>query len=226
MRRRVAFPIASALLAAACVPHGRPPVERAPTRRTAAAIPPTRAAVPVDSATRRMCLAQLSADGARYTPLPDHVYTSQCSALNAVQLTDIGMPVTNLGPMTCPLADALTRWTRDATQKAAVAWLDSPVTRIESFGTYSCRPINNVPGARLSEHGLANAVDISGFVLANGRRITVLGDWTGPDPDARNFLHAVHDAGCRRFHVVLGPDANALHRNHFHFDMGHGVACS
>jgi hypothetical protein len=225
MRRSASLAVA-ALIAASCVPQGRPPAGRAPSNRPSVAIPRSQPAPPVDAAARRMCLAQLSADGARYTPLPDHVYNSQCSALNAVQLTDIGMPVTNLGPMTCPLADALARWTRDATQKAAVAWLDSPVVRIESFGTYSCRPINNVAGARLSEHGLSNAVDISGFVLANGRKITVLADWNGPDPDARNFLHAVHDAGCRRFQVVLGPDANALHRNHFHFDMGHGRACS
>jgi hypothetical protein len=62
-------------------------------------------------------------------------------------------------------------------------------------------------------------------VLANGRRITVLNDWNGPDQYARNFLRAVHNAGCRRFHVVLGPDANALHRNHLHFDMGPGTYC-
>jgi hypothetical protein len=179
----------------------------------------------VDEQARRACLARLTADGARFHALPDRYYTDQCWALAAVRLDDIGMPVTNLGQMTCELADSLTRWTRDATQKAAVAWLDVPVTRIESFGTYSCRPINNVPGARLSEHGHSNAVDISGFVLANGRRITVLDDWNGPDQYARNFLRAVHDAGCRRFNVVLGPDANALHRNHFHFDMGPGHAC-
>ncbi|WP_419825633.1 extensin family protein [Sphingomonas sp.] len=215
---------------ASCVPAARAP-RRAP-------VPPRRAgpqsAVPpsspyqrpvVDEQARRACLARLSADGARFQPLPDRFYTDQCWALAAVRLDNIGMPVTNLGQMTCELADSLTRWTRDATQKAAVAWLDAPVIRIESFGTYSCRPINNVPGARLSEHGHANAVDISGFVLANGRRITVLADWNGPDPYARNFLRAVHDAGCRRFNVVLGPDANALHRNHFHFDMGPGRAC-
>lgn len=229
---RVAFVIAAGVLLVSCVPRGHPPARRAPARR----VPPRAGVVPYSTpayarpvpsaAERRQCQAALTADGAQFRVLPDHVYSSECSALDAVQLTDIGMPVTNLGQMTCPLADALTRWTRDATQKAAVAWLDSPVVRIESFGTYSCRPINNVPGARLSEHGLSNAVDISGFVLASGRRITVLDDWNGPDQYARDFLRAVHDAGCRRFHVVLGPEANALHRNHFHFDVGPGQACS
>lgn len=213
----------SALLVS-CVPSGhRPPPQ--PSRSPATSYRPAPPRPITDMAARRQCLAQLSADGARYSVLPDRDYGNGCSAIDTVQLSDIGMPVTNLGGMTCPLADALARWTRDATQKAAQAWLASPVIRIESFGTYSCRPINNQAGNRLSEHGLSNAVDISGFVLASGRHITVLADWNGPDEYARDFLRAVHDAGCRRFHVVLGPDANALHRNHLHFDMGPGTYC-
>ena len=211
------------LFAAACVPSGQAPRHRQPQPSARYPRPTPR---PVyDAAARRQCLAQLTADGARYTELPDRVYGGGCSAIGTVKLEDIGMPVTNLGAMTCPLADALTRWTRDATQKAATAWLSSPVVRIESFGTYSCRPINGVEGNRLSEHGRSNAVDVSGFVLADGRRITVLDGWNGPDRYTRDFLRAVHDAGCRRFHVVLGPDANALHRNHLHFDMGPGPYC-
>jgi hypothetical protein len=221
-RLRVALvAVAAALVAISCVPKGHQPPRVAPAPRTAA--PTIRPAY--DAAAHRQCLAQLTADGARYTTLPDRIFGGGCSALGTVQLTDIGMPTTNLGAMTCPLADAFTRWTRDATQKAAVAWLSSPVIRIESFGTYSCRPVNNVEGNKLSQHGLSNAVDISGFVLADGRRITVLDDWNGSDEYARNFLRAVHDAGCRRFSVVLGPDANALHRNHLHFDMGPGPYC-
>ncbi len=222
MRRlRIALVAAAAAIAmVSCVPR-REQTTRPPAPRHSPA--PVQAGY--DSAAHRQCLAQLTTDGARYNVLPDRVFGGGCSALGTVQLTDIGMPTSNLGAMTCPLADAFTRWTRDATQKAAVAWLSSPVVRIESFGTYSCRPVNNVAGNHLSEHGLSDAVDISGFVLANGRRITVLGDWNGADEYVRNFLRAVHDAGCRRFHVVLGPDANTLHRNHLHFDMGPGPYC-
>jgi hypothetical protein len=221
-RLRILFVVA-AVAVVSCVPHRRPPPSTPLPAPAPHRPPPQRPAY--DAAARRQCLADLTADGARYSVLPDRTFAGGCSAIGTVQLSDIGMPVTNLGAMTCPLADAFTRWTRDATQKAAVAWLDSPVVKIESFGTYSCRPVNNVAGGRLSEHGLSNAVDISGFVLANGRRITVLADWNGPDEYARNFLRAVHDAGCRRFHVVLGPDANALHHNHLHFDMGPGPYC-
>ncbi|MEA3041813.1 MAG: hypothetical protein QOC65_1302, partial [Sphingomonadales bacterium] len=81
------------------------------------------------------------------------------------------------------------------------------------------------PGARLSEHGSANAVDVAAFLLADGRRITVLEGWNGGDEDARMFLRAVHRAGCRRFSVGLSPDSDAYHYNHLHFDLGRGPYC-
>jgi hypothetical protein len=49
--------------------------------------------------------------------------------------------------------------------------------------------------------------------------------WTGADGRVPGFLRAVHDAGNRRFAIVLGPGADALHRNHLHFDMGRGPYC-
>jgi hypothetical protein len=93
------------------------------------------------------------------------------------------------------------------------------------MGSYACRPVNGQAGNRLSEHGRANAVDIGAFVLANGRRIAVVDGWTGDDESVRRFLRTVHEAGCRRFAIVLGPEANALHRDHLHFDMGQGPYC-
>lgn len=173
----------------------------------------------------KICLADLNAAGARYELLPDRVFSPGCSATNSVKLLAVGIPVTNLGAVKCGLAVPFTLWVQTAVQQAARAWLDSPVVKIESFGSYACRPINGVAGNKLSEHARANAVDISAFILANGRRITVEQDWNGPDTNARAFLRALHQSACRRFHVVLGPDANAYHHNHFHFDMGPGPYC-
>jgi hypothetical protein len=171
------------------------------------------------------CQAELRNEDIQFKILPDRTFAGGCSAIGSVQLLDIGTPVTNLGAMTCPLARNFARWTRDAVQPAARAWLGSQIVRVESFGTYSCRPLNGQSGAKLSEHGRSNAVDISAFILDNGRRITVLDGWNGGDEDVKRFLRAVHSAGCRRFGVTLGPDANAYHRNHFHFDMGRGPYC-
>lgn len=201
------------LMAAACVGPSANQRGRRP--------PPSRPPEP----NLRICLADLRAAGAKFELLPDRVFSPGCSAISSVKLLAVGIPVTNLGAVRCGLAVPFTQWVQTAVQQAARAWLDSPVVKIESFGSYACRPVNGMAGNKLSEHASANAVDISAFVLANGRRITVLNDWNGPDVNARNFLRALHQSACRRFRVVLGPDANALHRNHFHFDMGPGPYC-
>lgn len=168
----------------------------------------------------RQCLADLGRAGARYTLLRDRRFAGGCSAVGAVQLNSIGIPIAGLTAIKCRTAERLTRWVNEAVQSAAQAWLDARVVRIESFGTYSCRPVNNRSGARLSQHGLANAVDISAFVLADGRRITVKDGWRGGDERTRTFLRAAFRAGCRRFAIAIGPDGDGFHQDHFHFDMG------
>ena len=137
----------------------------------------------------------------------------------------IGIPVTNLGAVKCGLAVPLTQWVRQAVQSAARDRLKGYVVKIESFGSFACRPVNNVEGNKMSEHGRANAVDIAAFDLADGRRITIRDGWNGADADARAFLRQLRDAACRRFNIVLSPDANAFHRDHLHFDMGKGRLC-
>lgn len=203
----------SFLLFASCIPKVDLPKE-------------TRSSIPAEPSRQTLqCLADLREEEVEFRILPDRSFEGGCSAIGAVQLKDIGTPVTNLGAMTCPLARGLARWTREAVQNAALQWLKSRVTRIESMGSYACRPVNGVVGNRLSEHGRANAVDIAAFVLADGRRVTVLQGWNSEDENVRAFLRAVHQAGCRRFDVAMGPDANAFHRDHLHFDMGQSRYC-
>ena len=200
---------AAALLVAACIPTSERPAEQAVS----------------DSVEARQCQAELKREEVKFRALPDRTFGGGCMAANAVQLLDSGTPTANLGAMSCPLARQFARWTREAVQPAAERFLDAKVVRIESMGTYACRPVNGVPGGRLSEHGRANAVDIAAFVLADGRRVTVREGWHGEDEEARRFLRDIHQAGCRRFTVGIGPDANAQHQDHFHFDMGEGRYC-
>jgi hypothetical protein len=204
------------LALAACIPRGE--VRRAPERATG---PRAERSEP----TLLQCHIDLARERIGFRALPDQHFQNGCSALGSVQLLEIGTPVTNLGAMTCPLARQFARWSREAVQTAADQWLGTSVQRIETFGSYSCRGVNGQPGARLSEHGFANAVDVSAFVLADGRRITVQQGWNGDDERVRAFLRAVHQAGCRRFNIGLSPDANAYHFNHMHFDMGRGPYC-
>ncbi|HEY6916890.1 MAG TPA: extensin family protein [Allosphingosinicella sp.] len=173
----------------------------------------------------RQCEADLARAAIAFKPLPDRTFDGGCSAIGAVQLLDIGTPVTNLGAMTCPLASNFARWVKESVQPAARRWLGARVAKVESMGSYACRPLNGQAGNKLSEHGRANAVDIGAFVLEDGRRITILSGWNGTDEKIRGFLREAHGSGCRQFQIGLGPDANAYHRDHFHFDMGQGPYC-
>ena len=102
------------------------------------------------------------------------------------------------------------------------AALGSPLARIETYGSFSCR---NIAGSgRLSEHAHGNAVDISGFRLEDGRLIDVKTFWGKGGKEAK-FLKKVHSGACDLFSVTLGPDYNAAHRDHFHMDMGPGSTC-
>ncbi len=104
----------------------------------------------------------------------------------------------------CPMIPQVERWVTETIEPAALRHFGVPLVELKVAASYGCRPINHVSGGRLSEHGYANALDVSGFVLADGRTVTVKGGWRG---DARDdaFLRQVHDGACREFTTVLGP---------------------
>ncbi len=177
----------------------------------------------------QQCFSDLSREQVRYSPLPDRDFGSGCVVTGAVQLLDIGVPVTNLKSMRCPLARTFTAWVRFAVAPAAKQILGSELVRVESMGTYSCRGIiggGAASATRISEHGLGNAVDVAGFVLQDGRRITVQANWHSDNPQIREFFTAIHNSACKRFRTVLSPDYNAAHHDHLHLDMGRGPFCA
>lgn len=173
----------------------------------------------------QQCHADLSRVGVRYSPLPDRDYGGGCQVVGSVQLIDIGVPVSGLKAMRCGLARTFIAWTRNAVAPAAYQMLGSEVVKVETFGTYACRATIGTGMARLSGHALANAVDVSGFVLADGRRITVDDGWRSNDPRVRAFLRTIHDSACKRFGTVLSPDYNAAHHDHLHLEDDHASFC-
>ena len=117
---------------------------------------------------------------------------------------------------TCAVALGLHLWIDRAVQPAAALELGSRVVAIDHLGTRSCRRIAG--SERWSQHATGNAIDIAGFVLADGRRVSVRRDWTGDTPQAR-FLRAVRDGACPWFSITLSPDYNAAHADHLHLDQ-------
>jgi len=122
----------------------------------------------------------------------------------------------------CPMAPQINDWVANVAGRAARQHLGSQLVGLRVAASYSCRPMNNADGARLSEHGHANAIDISAFVMADGRIVTVKGGWNGR-PEEHAFLREVRGNSCQTFTTVLGPGADAHHNDHFHLDLArHG----
>lgn len=166
------------------------------------------------------CFAALDTVHLDYQAVPDRETGQGCGFENAARLRRSTVSWGSAGlPMTCPMVAALALWERHDLQPAAERLLGAQVARIDHFGSYACRNVNNRASGRRSQHARANAVDIAGFVMDDGRVISVLKDW-GDGGVRGAFLGDVHAAACGRFASVLGPDYNAAHANHFHFDMG------
>lgn len=119
----------------------------------------------------------------------------------------------------CPVATALWLWDRDVVQPAARRHLGSQVVRYGHFGSYNCRRMYGKSDGPFSEHATADAVDVAGFVLADGRSLSLTRDWTGGSSSERAFLRAVRDGACSLFSTVLSPDYNAAHADHLHLDQ-------
>lgn len=174
------------------------------------------------------CVAKLGATKADFTPLPDKYYGAGCATVDSVQLVGVQgdsrfFRVSNLGPVACPLAEKFAGWARYGVDRAARQILGAALVKIETMGSYSCR---NIAGSsRRSAHATGEAIDVSGFVLSDGRRITLTGGWDGGSADEREFLRVVQASACKRFGTVLGPDYNAAHRDHFHLELDGDSYC-
>ena len=118
----------------------------------------------------------------------------------------------------CPMIPQVNHWVSTVIEPAAQRIYGVPLAELRIAGSYACRPMNNAYGAHLSEHGHANALDVSGFVLADGRSISVKKGWRGDYRD-RAFLRAVHDGACKSFTTVLSPDYDSNHHDHLHVDL-------
>ena len=171
------------------------------------------------------CRAALERAGLRVSPIADRHDGDFCGLTNAVAVQRSSIPWSDPPlQLSCPMAAALAVWEQQVVAPAAHRHLGARVNRIEHFGSYSCRRVGGGATGRPSQHATGNAIDVGGFRLADGRRVTVRGDW-GRGTPADAFLHEVRDSACRLFSAVLGPEYNAAHADHLHLDMGPSSIC-
>jgi hypothetical protein len=173
------------------------------------------------------CLAEKRAQPTAYARIVEEIDGPGICGLTrpfkvtALQGGAVGFNAT--ATLDCSMVAELDQWLVDVVQPAAMARFGQAVAQINSMGSYSCRGMNAQSGAPLSEHSFGNALDIGGFVLADGREISIVRDWSRGDQPTRDFLAEVHGGSCKHFTTVLSPGSNAFHYNHIHVDLAmHG----
>jgi hypothetical protein len=165
------------------------------------------------------CRQLLREAGAEFAAAPP-IAAGQCGYTDGVYVVPNALLATGFQPakliVACPVAAAMLVWEREIVRPAALRHFGTPIESIEHLGSYNCRRIAGSPN--WSEHATADAIDIAGFRLPDGRRIDILEDWQGKPADAA-FLRDVRDGACGVFATVLSPDYNAAHADHLHLDQ-------
>jgi hypothetical protein len=181
---------------------------------------PRPAAPPTVQAEPSPCQLRLAAsDRVVFAALPPIAGPGACGAPDVVRLEAVILPDRSrvaLEPpptLRCTFAAAIGDWVRDEIAPAA-AGLGAPLRGIENYDSYDCRGMNRVSGAKLSEHGKANALDIRSLKLADGRSVRLVDVAV-----ARSFRERIKASACARFMTVLGPGSDGYHEEHVHVDL-------
>ena len=197
---------------------------------TTADAAPTKTPPPVARVYQTACPAVMAGQ-VEATILPP-ITTRNCSVRSPLSLTGVvvngRMTPLSSGVVTdCAMATALPQW---ISQVDGYLWAheNTRIAEVHVGTSYMCR--NRVGGSstdKQSEHAFADAFDVTGFTLGDGRTINVESGWNGGDEAGQSALHFAHDAACSIFATTLGPDANAEHHDHLHVDFGcHGKTCT
>jgi hypothetical protein len=131
-----------------------------------------------------------------------------CGVEDPVMVTSVaGVRLSQAATVDCSIAKALNAWVDEVAQPA----FDGKLIELQVAAHYICRSRNNIKGAKVSEHGKGRAIDISAFILANGKVLTVQGNYN-------KLLRRIYKAACGYFRTTLGPGSDGYHEDHFHFD--------
>ena len=152
-------------------------------------------------------------------PMPRLIGPGTCGGRDMVQLNAVQLPgharieIRPAPVLRCEMAESLAGWIQDEAdpllRKAGMA-----LRSVATYDDFECRGRNRVFGAKLSEHGKGNAIDIRAFTLADGRSIG-LTDMTV----AKDLREGLRASACERFTTVLGPGSDGHHESHIHLDL-------
>ena len=167
------------------------------------------------------CLADLAATGAQFTPWATSP-GGQCAVDVPLMLQSAGAALQPPIKTACAMASTWASFV-PVIDRIALRQTGSRIRTVLDAGSWSCRTMTG-NRRRLSLHASGRAIDVTGFVLADGRTALVRRDWYRNDQAGR-FLRAVGAAACKHFQVVLGPPADHYHRDNLHMDIGPWKLC-
>jgi hypothetical protein len=165
------------------------------------------------------CRVRLTTDLAIAPSVASIAGPGECGAVDLVRLEAVVLPdksrvaFTPSATLRCTMAEAIANWVREEAVPLAQD-LGDVLRTIQNFDSYDCRGRNRVVGAKISEHGKGNAMDMRGLRLGNGKFF----EFTDPHV-SRDFREAVRKSVCGRFTTVLGPGSDGYHETHIHVDL-------
>ena len=188
------------------VPRERPP------------IPEDRSSAAKMESERSPCQLQL-AEIAEFKPEPPITGPGECTATNVVNVNAVLLPdhhrvvFSPVVTLQCSMAEAVAHWIRDDVTPT-LDTLGMSLRGVETFESFACRSFNGISGAKLSEHGHANALDVRSLKLANGTVIELTNATV-----SKQLREQLRQTACTRFSTVLGNGADAYHESHVHIDL-------
>ena len=188
------------------VPRERPPV------------PEDRSSAPKIESERSPCQLQL-AEITEFKPEPPITGPGECTATDVVNVTAVLLPDNHrvvfspVVTLQCSMAEVVSHWIRDDVAPTLDS-LGMSLRGIETLELFGCRSFNGISGAKLSEHGHANALDVRSLKLANGTVIELTNATV-----SKSLREQLRQTACTRFSTVLGNGADAYHENHVHIDL-------
>lgn len=193
------------------------PAEAPSSTEKPADVPSVAAAPPPPSPSA--CRLALTDDIAVAPSIPDITGPGECGGVDLVRLEAVVLrdltrvPLKPAATLRCEMASAVASWVRDDVTTLA-GELGSVPAALDNFDSFDCRGRNRVSGAKVSEHGHANALDVRGFSLRNGVAINLT-----DRAAARDSREKVMQSLCARFSTVLGPGSDGYHEDHIHLDL-------
>jgi hypothetical protein len=165
------------------------------------------------------CRLRLTAELAVVQSAPPVVARGECGIEDGVRLEAVFLrdktrvALTPPAIVRCTFAEAIVQWVREDLAPG-VRSLGAPLRSLDNYAAYDCRGRNRIVGAKLSEHGKANAIDVRSVKLANGTIVGLTDPQVGKD-----LRLGLRKSTCARFTTVLGPGSDGYHEDHVHVDL-------